>query len=64
MWDSGPIAPHAGYITKGDNEITDRQYDQYNRCTEPVREEWIDGVFAFPRAVYRVCAHHALENSW
>jgi signal peptidase len=47
MWEGGPIAPHAGYITKGDNEITNRQYDQYNLCIEPVREEWIDGVACF-----------------
>ena len=62
MWDSGPIAPHAGYITKGDNEITNRQYGQYNRCAEPVREEWIDGVACF-RVPY-IEYVHALENSW
>ncbi len=47
MWEGGPIAPHAGYITKGDNIKTNRQYDQYNLCTEPVREEWIGGVAYF-----------------
>lgn len=41
MWKGGPIAPHAGYITRGDNNSC---YDQYNICTEPVREEWVIGV--------------------
>ena len=46
MWNGGPIAPHAGYITKGDNEITNRKYDQQCTllCTEPIREEWVIGV--------------------
>ena len=47
MWEGGPIAPYAGYITKGDNKMTNMQYDQYNLCTEPVREGWIDGVACF-----------------
>ena len=47
MWKGGPIAPHAGYITKGDNKKTNSRYDQYNLCTEPIREEWIDGVACF-----------------
>ena len=47
MWEGGPIAPHAGYITKGDNNKTNSRYDQYNLCTEPIREEWIDGVACF-----------------
>ncbi len=44
MWEDGPIAPHAGYITKGDNKITNSRYDQYGLCTEPIREEWVIGV--------------------
>ena len=28
MWPGGPLAPHAGYITKGDNKITNAAYDQ------------------------------------
>ncbi len=28
MWQGGPPAPHAGYITKGDNVITNPAYDQ------------------------------------
>ena len=60
MWDGGPIAPHAGYITKGDNEITNRQYDQYRLCTVPIREEWVIGV-----ARYRIpyAGHVRLEVS-
>jgi len=46
MWGSGPIAPHAGYITKGDNNAV---IDQYGLCTMPIREEWVIGV-----ARYRV----------
>ena len=54
MWKGGPIAPHAGYITKGDNEVTNRQYDQYTLCTVPIREEWVIGVarFRIPYAGY------------
>ena len=54
MWEGGPIAPHAGYITKGDNIKTNRQYDQYNLCTVPIREEWVIGVarYRIPYAGY------------
>ena len=52
MWEGGPIAPHAGYITKGDNKITNLQYDQYGICTEPIRDEWVIGVARF-RVPYR-----------
>jgi signal peptidase len=34
-------APHAGFITKGDNNP---RYDQANGIAPPVRPEWIDGV--------------------
>jgi signal peptidase len=44
MWEGGPIAPHAGYITKGDHNNV---IDQYNLCTEPIREGWIGGVACF-----------------
>ncbi len=47
MWDGGPAAPHAGYITKGDNKVTNKQYDQQGICREPVREEWVIGVARF-----------------
>jgi signal peptidase len=60
MWAGGPIAPHAGYITKGDNEETNWQYDQYRLCTVPIREEWVIGV-----ARYRIpyAGHVRLEVS-
>nr|QNO50199.1 hypothetical protein AGFBIAGF_00029 [Methanosarcinales archaeon ANME-2c ERB4] len=44
MWEGGPIAPHSGYITKGDNNMV---IDQYGLCTEPIREEWVIGVACF-----------------
>ncbi|MDG6244664.1 MAG: signal peptidase I [Methanolobus sp.] len=46
MWEGGPAAPHPGYITKGDNEITNRYYDQQGQVSYllPVKEEWVIGV--------------------
>ncbi len=44
MWKGGPIAPHAGYITKGDGNTV---IDQHGLCTEPIREEWVIGVACF-----------------
>ncbi len=43
MWPGGPKAPHAGYITLGDNNFF---YDQTTSISpdEPVRPEWILGV--------------------
>jgi len=61
MWKGGPIAPHAGYITKGDNIKTNKQYDQCTTlCTVPIREEWVIGV-----ARYRIpyAGHVRLETS-
>jgi signal peptidase len=45
------VAPHAGYITKGDNEVTNRYYDQQGQVSYmlPVKEEWVIGV-----AKYRI----------
>ena len=37
-------APHAGFITKGDNTLTNRQYDQASRLSSPVRPEWVVGT--------------------
>jgi len=34
-------APHAGFITKGDNNA---EYDQANGIAPPVRGEWVEGV--------------------
>jgi len=37
-------APHAGFITKGDNELTNANYDQASRLSAPVRPTWIVGT--------------------
>ena len=37
-------APHAGFITKGDNELTNANYDQVSRLSAPVRPEWVVGT--------------------
>ena len=46
MWTNGPLAPHAGYITKGDNTVTNRQIDQATSISkqQPIKEEWVIGV--------------------
>jgi signal peptidase len=46
MWDGGPIAPHSGYITKGDNVITNQHFDQEGEISyeTPVKDEWIIGT--------------------
>nr|QNO42003.1 hypothetical protein NMBIEJJH_00020 [Methanosarcinales archaeon ANME-2c ERB4]QNO42584.1 hypothetical protein HJPDKAMO_00007 [Methanosarcinales archaeon ANME-2c ERB4] len=51
MWKGGPVAPHAGYITKGDHN---KVIDQYALCTVPIREEWVIGVarYRIPYAGY------------
>ncbi|MDV0445214.1 hypothetical protein MmiAt1_07710 [Methanimicrococcus sp. At1] len=49
MWPGGPTAPHAGYITKGDNAQTNTFLDQQTSIMPqtPVKEEWIIGVSQF-----------------
>ncbi|KXS42745.1 MAG: peptidase S26B, signal peptidase [Methanolobus sp. T82-4] len=49
MWEGGPEAPHSGYITKGDNEVTNRYYDQQGQVSYlmPVKEDWVIGVAQF-----------------
>lgn len=46
MWPGGPRAPHAGYITLGDNNF---MYDQSSSISpsEPVSPEWVIGVSQF-----------------
>ena len=46
MWTNGPPAPHAGYITKGDNKVTNTQVDQATNISklQPIKEEWVIGV--------------------
>lgn len=48
MWDGGPTAPNAGYITKGDNN---NAYDQKGSISynQPIKKEWIIGVARFYR---------------
>ncbi|GCF13712.1 S26 family signal peptidase [Haloarcula mannanilytica] len=47
-------APHAGFITKGDNEVSNTQYDQVNGASTVVRPQWVigTGVFRIPRLGY------------
>jgi signal peptidase len=49
MWSNGPTAPHSGYITKGDNKITNIYLDQQGQISyhEPIKEEWIIGTAQF-----------------
>ncbi len=51
MWAGGPPAPHAGYITKGDNTRTNPAYDQQGSISylQPVKKEWVIGVARFYR---------------
>lgn len=46
MWPDGPVAPYAGFITKGDNN---GQFDQQLDLSreKPVKKEWIIGVARF-----------------
>ncbi len=46
IWVDGPAAPHAGYITKGDNPWTNPSFDQQGSISynQPVKKEWVIGV--------------------
>ncbi|ADJ13527.1 S26 family signal peptidase [Halalkalicoccus jeotgali] len=37
-------APQSGFITKGDNEVTNQRYDQVRGLSGPVKEEWVIGT--------------------
>ncbi|MFB6069694.1 MAG: S26 family signal peptidase [Halanaeroarchaeum sp.] len=37
-------APHAGFITKGDNQATNEYYDQVRGISDPVKPSWIVGT--------------------
>lgn len=37
-------APHAGFITKGDNTVTNERYDQVIDRSGPVKPEWVMGT--------------------
>jgi len=43
LWPGGPVAPHAGYVTRGDNNFL---YDQSSQISldQPVEDDWILGV--------------------
>lgn len=49
LWAGGPPAPYAGYITKGDNNLTNSAYDQQGSIShlQPVKKEWVIGVARF-----------------
>jgi signal peptidase I len=40
-------APNDGFITKGDNEMTNQRYDQARGLSGPVAEEWVIGTAEF-----------------
>ena len=51
MWGGGPSAPYPGYITKGDNTVTNKRFDQEGQISYdmPVNDKWIIGT-----AQYRI----------
>jgi len=57
MWEGGPSAPHAGYITKGDNSKTNPSYDQQGSISylQPVKKEWVIGAARFVRVPLMGC---------
>ncbi|HEY6586179.1 MAG TPA: S26 family signal peptidase, partial [Candidatus Methanoperedens sp.] len=57
MWPGGPLAPHAGYITKGDNSRTNAAYDQQGSISpgNPVKKEWVIGKARFGRVPLLGC---------
>jgi signal peptidase len=63
MWDSGPPAPHAGYITKGDNNPS---YDQKGSISylQPVKKDWITGVARIGRVPVLGCISLAARGNF
>ena len=57
MWPGGPLAPHAGYITKGDNIRTNAAYDQQGSIShlQPIKKEWVIGKARFGRVPLLGC---------
>ena len=51
MWEGGPPAPYSGYITKGDNVVTNQHFDQEGQISYlmPVKDDWVIGT-----AQYRI----------
>lgn len=66
MWDGGPPAPHAGYITKGDNQETNPGFDQQGSISylQPVKKEWVDGVARNPRIPLLGCISIAARGNF
>ena len=62
MWNGGPPAPHAGYITKGDNNPS---YDQKGSISylQPVKKEWITGVARISRVPILGCISLAARGN-
>ena len=62
LWDGGPPAPHAGYITKGDNNPS---YDQKGSISylQPVKKEWITGVARLSRIPILGCISLAARGN-
>jgi len=49
MWVEGPPAQYFGYITKGDNVVTNQYFDQQGDISGLVKDKWIIGT-----AQYRI----------
>jgi signal peptidase len=62
MWNGGPPAPHAGYITKGDHNPS---YDQKGDISylQPVKKEWITGVARISRIPILGCISLAARGN-
>jgi signal peptidase len=62
MWNGGPPAPHAGYITKGDNNPS---YDQKGSISylQPVKKGWITGVACISRVPILGCISLAARGN-
>ncbi len=66
MWSGGPPAPHAGYITKGDNQKTNPSYDQQGSVSymQPVKKEWITGVAHLGRVPLLGCVTLTVKGNF
>lgn len=66
MWPGGPLAPFAGYITKGDNPRTNTAYDQQGSISPhlPVKPEWVIGVARFEPIPMLGCIPLALRGTF
>ncbi len=66
MWSGGPPAPHAGYITKGDNSKTNPSFDQQGIISylQPVKKEWIIGAARFTRVPFLGCVSLAIKGNF